>query len=226
MSSIPDSMFALEAPRRGPVSTLYLTAERPTPRYGHQHSLPSNLDPVLVKVEWAGLNHADNVVLHGFWNAHWPHVLGIEFSGTVAEVLPESRSGLRVGNRVWGCSGMCAQGSGTLAEYCSVPGDLLCKVPDGMPMDAAASIGVAGLTAACGLWHHLRLDKERSAGNEGITVLIHGAASCVGQAAAQLAKHAGALLHCHNRAHISQQLTSYYQACWSALIVARHVDAV
>jgi NADPH:quinone reductase-like Zn-dependent oxidoreductase len=202
MAAVPTTMRALEGQKPGgsPASTLYVTGSRPTPKPGSAHAPPASLKPVLVKVEYAAINPVDNFILAGYKPAEWPHVLGNDFSGTVAEV--PQRSPWSVGDRVWGYSGLGHAGGGTFAEYCGVPGDLLAKVPEGVPMERAATLGCTGVTACAGLWAHLGLSAERKDGNEGTTVLIYGASTCVGQYAVQLAKLAGARVgmigvHCY-----------------------------
>lgn len=86
-------------------------------------------------------------------------------------------------------------GTGTLAEYCSVPADMLAAIPDAVPSAAASTLGCTGLTACAGLWHHLGLSRDFSEEQKDTTVVVWGASSSVGQYAAQLAKLAGAALH-------------------------------
>lgn len=51
-------------------------------------------------------------------------------------------------------------GCGTLAEFCSVPDDMLGTVPEGMPLEEAATIGTGAITAAMGLFGHLKIDQQ------------------------------------------------------------------
>jgi NADPH:quinone reductase-like Zn-dependent oxidoreductase len=190
-AGIPATMRALETPEGGPISALYINDKRPTPKAGTENAAPAEVKPVLVKVEYAALNPVDPMVMAGHMgNQIWPFVLGVDFSGTIAE-LSDPSSNLKVGDKVWGYTGLNHPGSGTLAEYCTVPFDCLAKVPDGVSMEQAASIGTTALTGALGIWEHLGLSQEKQAGNEDTTVLIYGASGGVGQYAAQLAKQAG-----------------------------------
>jgi NADPH:quinone reductase-like Zn-dependent oxidoreductase len=75
---------------------------------------------------------------------------------------------------------------GCYAEYrCFDVDGLICAKPEGVTMEAAAALSFGGTTA---------LDFFRRAGGvrPGWRVLVNGASGCVGGAAVQLAKHAGA----------------------------------
>ena len=82
-------------------------------------------------------------------------------------------------------------GSGTLAEFCSVPGDMLAAIPEGVSSAAASTLGCTGLTACADVWQHLGLSRDFSEDHKGATIVVWGASSSVGQYAAQLAKLAG-----------------------------------
>lgn len=104
---------------------------------------------------------------------------------------PRSSALLQVGDRVWAFTGLGLPASGTLAEYCLVPDDMLGTVPDGMSSDEACTLGVGSLTAALGLWKHLGLKNEPGAAPDNEAVLVYGASSSVGSYAVQLAAIAG-----------------------------------
>ena len=74
-----------------------------------------------------------------------------------------------------------------------MPAHGVAKLPDSVSFEGAATVGVAGLTAALGVWKHLGLSKEYDADNANTTLFVHGASTSVGQFAIQLAKAAGGL---------------------------------
>lgn len=131
---------------------------------------------VTVNIDWAGLNYKDGMILSGTSNLvkTYPHVAGIDFSGTVAEssdwrfhqgdtvVL----TGWRVGETHWG----------GYAEKARVNGDWLVPLPKGLSARDAMVLGTAGLTAM------LAVDRLEAAGvdsNAG-PILVTGAAGGVG----------------------------------------------
>ncbi|ORV61713.1 polyketide synthase [Mycobacterium europaeum] len=108
-------------------------------------------------------------------------VMGIEASGVVVEVGPETGSGERrfaVGDRVMG---LFPDGTGTIAR---TDQRLLAKVPAGWSHTAAATTTVVFATAFYAL-------VDLAAAKRGQRVLVHAAAGGVGMAAVQLARHLG-----------------------------------
>jgi acrylyl-CoA reductase (NADPH) len=137
---------------------------------------------VTVRVAYSTVNYKDGMVMNGIGRLvrSYPHVPGIDFSGTVetsdnpafapgdAVVL----TGWRVGEMHWG-------GFGELAR---VKGDWLVKLPKGLSLARAMARGTAGFTAG------LAIDTLESAGmtpDKG-EVLVTGAAGGVGSVAVAL----------------------------------------
>jgi NADPH:quinone reductase-like Zn-dependent oxidoreductase len=111
-----------------------------------------------------------------------PTIPGHEVSGVVEE-LAYGTTGLYVGQRVFGITDWCR--NGTLAEFVAVEARNLVPLSAGVDPIAAAALPISGLTAWQGLFVHGRLEA-------GQTVIIHGAAGGVGSVAVQLAREAGA----------------------------------
>lgn len=109
-----------------------------------------------------------------------PHMDG---AGTV-DAVGEGVDPARVGERVWLM--MAAHGSrhGTAAQWTVVPAARAVPLPDDVPFDVAATLGVPAMTAA----HCLFADGSVT----GKDVLVAGGAGAVGRAAVQLARWAGA----------------------------------
>ncbi|MEY7971906.1 zinc-binding dehydrogenase [Saccharomonospora xinjiangensis] len=97
---------------------------------------------VLVRVEAAGLNHADSLIRSGGYvvTMPFPLAVGVEAAGTVvaagdgAEVAPGSR--------------VCGTGwLGSCADHVVVPVERLVPIPDGLGFEEAASVAHAGAAA-------------------------------------------------------------------------------
>ncbi|MFN3890904.1 MAG: SDR family NAD(P)-dependent oxidoreductase [Beijerinckiaceae bacterium] len=103
--------------------------------------------------------------------------LGFECSGVVVRAGAGVLA--RAGDRVMGFA------AGAFASHVTAPADQFFPVPDGVSLEAAATIPVAFATA----WHSLM---ERARLTCGEDALIHGGAGGLGMAAIQIAKLAGA----------------------------------
>ena len=174
-------------------------------------SAPSD---VLVALEAAALNHLDLWTLRGLpgLRLSFPHVLGADGAGVVAEVGADVRR-VRPGDRVMINPGIscyrcaeCARGEhslcesygllgehapGTFAEYIAVPEQNLLPIPtlgqgtDPLSWAEAAAFSLVTLTA----W---RMLVTRAALRPGETVLIWGVGGGVSLAALRVAKLCGA----------------------------------
>jgi NADPH:quinone reductase-like Zn-dependent oxidoreductase len=111
-----------------------------------------------------------------------PSVPGHELSGVVVD-LGYGTTGLTVGQRVFGLTDWCRNGS--LAEYTAVEARNLAPLAADIDHTVAAALPISGLTAWQGLFVHAGLDI-------GQTVVVHGAAGGVGSIAVQLAREVGA----------------------------------
>lgn len=147
--------------------------DRPTPDVGARD--------VLIEVVGAGVNRADILQRQG----HYPpppgasDVLGLEVSGTVAEV------GSNVSRYAVGDEVVALLPGGGYAEYVAVDARAVLPAPTGMPLLEAAALPEVVATAWSNLFLTAGLEPDE-------TVLIHGGASGVGSMAIQLAKSAGA----------------------------------
>jgi NADPH2:quinone reductase len=122
---------------------------------------------VLVRVEAAGLNHAETLIRSGTYAVRlpFPHAVGGEGSGTV--VATGADAPLNVGARVcWGAV------LGSCATFLTAQASMLASIPDALTFEDAASVAVAGLTAG-GLARVWPL--------EGRAAVVWGAAGAVGR---------------------------------------------
>lgn len=142
---------------------------------------------VTVDVEWAGFNYKDGLCLTGRGGIvrNYPHVAGIDFSGTVRESSDDRYrpgdkvilTGWRVGETHWGGYG----------ERARVKADWLVPLPAGATTRWAMVLGTAGLTAM------LAINRLEAAGirpDRG-PVLVTGASGGVGSIALGLLSRLG-----------------------------------
>jgi NADPH2:quinone reductase len=109
-----------------------------------------------------------------------PHHDGAGMIDKVGEgVDPE-----RAGQRVWLWLAASGRRWGTAAEWTVVPDRQAVRLPDGVPAELGACLGVPAMTAHRSLFADGPID--------GQTVLVAGGAGAVGHFAIELAKHAGA----------------------------------
>jgi len=137
---------------------------------------------ILVRVHASALNRADLLQRKGSYPAPpgWPvDIGGLEYAGAV-EGVGAGVTRWQVGDRVMGLVG-----GGGHAEYVVVHQDEALAVPAKLSWEEAAAIPEAFLTA----WDALTTRGQLQRGER---VLLHAAASGVGTAALQIARHLGA----------------------------------
>jgi NADPH:quinone reductase-like Zn-dependent oxidoreductase len=163
-----------------PASTLRVE-ERPAPQPG-----PGE---VRVRVRYASINPLDWKLVAGSYRwmskARPPCGVGFDLAG---EVVASGQGATRFarGARVAGLIPAFSRPPGAIAQFALVPEQMLVAVPDRVPLDQAAALPVAGLSA---------LQMTRLANvQRGRRVLVHGAAGGVGHLAAQIARNIGALV--------------------------------
>lgn len=168
MSSNDSMKAVLVKNGQGPIENLYI-GDYPKPQ-------PTESGQVLVKVKMFGLNRMDIWQREGKYPVPpgTTEILGVEFSGTVAELGPNVHDFL-VGDEVFGLTY-----GGAYAEYVLINTGMLLPKPPKLPWEQAAAIPEAWITAYQALVTIANV-------KEGDNVLIHAGASGVGIAAIQLA---------------------------------------
>jgi NADPH:quinone reductase-like Zn-dependent oxidoreductase/NADP-dependent 3-hydroxy acid dehydrogenase YdfG len=136
---------------------------------------PLHNGEVLVKPHFVGINFKDVLQTQGVVDGN---DLGGECSGTILEVGPGVTE-FKPGDRVFIVASYC------FSNKLSTSQDLLAKIPDGLSMEGAGTMGTVFTTAIYALCHLRPLTK-------GQTILIHSACGAVGIAAIQLAQMVGA----------------------------------
>lgn len=150
------------------------------PRLGDLPDPVPRAGEVLVKVEAAGLNHADLLQVRGLYPPPpgESDVPGLECSGRVEGV--ESPGLWQPGQRV-----MALLGGGGHGTRVAIPTGQLLPLPDNLSYLEGAAVMEAGLTA----WTNLVAEGKLQAGE---TVLVTGATGGMGSFAVQLARELGA----------------------------------
>jgi NADPH:quinone reductase-like Zn-dependent oxidoreductase len=152
-------------------------------------SLPEPQSGELVIRNYAsGVNPIDWKVRAGYLQQMMPLPLpftsGSDFSGVVVAVGADVVD-FKVGDAVYGQSGVLNGGSGSFAEFSVAKAVTIATKPRSVDHVEAGGLPLAGVSALQALTEHLCL----SAGQK---VLIHGGAGGIGGIAIQLAKHLGA----------------------------------
>ena len=139
---------------------------------------------VLVKAHAIGVNMPEVLVRRGVyaWMPPLPAIPGIEMSGAVVETGAGVRT-LRVGQPVYVSARELVHRGGCYAEYIAVPEAAASALPDGVDLDAAATL--AGYQVAYHLLH------SATRGFQYESVLVQAAAGGIGSAIVQLARAAG-----------------------------------
>jgi NADPH:quinone reductase-like Zn-dependent oxidoreductase len=144
-------------------------------------------DGVLLRVRAAGVNPVDTKVRGGYMAqalpARFPLILGWDAAGVVEQVGP-AVTWFKPGDLAYGYCRRHELHFGTYAEYTTVPEGYLAHIPDGISLEEAAALPLAGLTA------HQGLEMVGLRGGE--TLFLTGGAGGVGHLAVQLAEARGA----------------------------------
>lgn len=142
---------------------------------------------VCVRVRYAGVNPLDWKLIEGHYKwmskARPPCGVGFDLAGEVHDA-GRNAAHFTNGMRVAGLIPAFQRPPGAIAQYALVPAHLLVSVPDNVPLDHAAALPVAGLSAR----QMCAMADVRS----GARVLVHGASGGVGHLALQVARNLGA----------------------------------
>ena len=114
--------------------------------------------------------------------ARWPMAIGWDAAGTVEQV-GDGVTGWQVGDRVAAMTFQPMDQNGTYAQLVNLAADLLAPVPEGLELQQAATLPLAGLTASQLVeWVDLPA---------GASLLVNGPVGAVGRLVVQLAARAG-----------------------------------
>jgi NADPH:quinone reductase-like Zn-dependent oxidoreductase len=150
---------------------------------------PVGPDTVLVRARATSVNPVDWKVREGYLQAAYPHhlpiITGWDVAGVVEQVGPAVRTGVQVGDEVFGYVRRDDIAHGTTAELVPAPERTLTRKPASLSFEEAAALPLVGLTA----WQALTEALEVT---EGDRVLVHAGAGGVGHVAVQIAVALGA----------------------------------
>jgi NADPH2:quinone reductase len=171
-------MYAAWYERQGLARDVLVVGTMPDPEPG-----PAE---VRLRVAASGVNPGDvkkrqDAFAHGMpYPRVIPHSDGAGTIDRVGEGVPASR----VGERVWCYGAQSYRPFGTAAEYVVVPSGQAVPLPEGVPFEQGACLGIPGITAHRGV--HV------AGPVAGRVVLVQGGAGAVGLCAVGLARQAGA----------------------------------
>ena len=145
-------------------------------------------DQVVIEVQAAAVNPRDWLLVEGRYVFAWlagrlPIVLGSDVAGTVVGLGPRAR-GFALGDAVLAMQ-TPRGGFGGFADQVAVRCSAVAHLPDGVPFDQAAGLGVAALTA-------LQALRDDGCLRSGEHAVVLGASGGVGSFAVQLARRLGA----------------------------------
>ena len=166
--------------------------EEPWPRAGE----------VRIRVAVSGVNPGDVKKRHNAFGVGMPYPRVIPHSdgaGTI-DAIGEGVSREWIGRQVWCYGAQSYRPFGTAAEYTVVPLEQAVPLPESVPVEQGACLGIPGLTAHRAV--HVAGPVERR------TVLVQGGAGSVGACAVQLAHRAGARVIATCRSESDQDIAS------------------
>jgi len=175
---------------------------------------------VLVKVDYSGLNYKDALILKNGARLvkEFPHIPGIDFSGTVAESQNKNfkegdeiiLTGWRVGEIFFG----------GYSQFAKVNGDFLVKKPKSLSSKQAMILGTAGLTALQCSFAVKQAREELLLGEKVEDVLVTGASGGVGSIAVMILNKLG----CNVTAVTSKESNNEYLKSIGAKIIIKTSD--
>jgi len=141
---------------------------------------------VRIRVAFSGVNPSDVKARGGVSMSAlaYDYVVPHSDGSGVVEALGNGVTGFEPGARVWFFLAQWQRQHGSAAEYVCLPASQVMTLPEGVGLEAGASIGIPLMTA----WHAV----HGYSSVEGKTVLVTGGAGAVGFYAVQLARLAGA----------------------------------
>ena len=175
---------------------------------------------VRIRVAASGVNPGDVKKRQNAFEVGMPYPRIIPHSdgaGTV-DAVGEGVSQEWMGRRVWCYGSQSYRPFGTAAEYTVVPLKQAVPLPDTVPVEQGACLGIPGITA------HRAVHVAGLV--EGRTVLVQGGAGAVGACAVQLAHRAGARVIASCRSESDKEIASRAGADEVLLIDERLVERI
>ena len=164
--------------KQGPAREVLVVGEMPDPRPG--------AGEVRIRIAASGINPGDIKKRQDSFGLGMPYPRVIPHSDGAGQVdqVGEGVSPEWGGRRVWCYGAQSYRPFGTAAEFTVVPLDHVAPLPEDVPPEEGACLGIPGITAHRAV--HVGGDVA------GQTILVQGAGGAVGMCAVALARHAGA----------------------------------
>lgn len=164
--------------RQGPARQVLQVGELPTPQPG-----PGE---VRVRVAVSGIHAGDLGKRQGWWGSTmaFPRVIPHGDGAGVIDAVGSGVDPARAGQRVWVFLAQSYRPFGTAAEYVTVPAAHAVVLPDQVPLEQGALLGIAGITG-----HRAIFADGPIAGQ---VIVVTGAVGAVGRAAVAVARRGGA----------------------------------
>ncbi|MCC5858835.1 MAG: NADPH:quinone reductase [Ectothiorhodospiraceae bacterium] len=171
-------MRAIAYQQTGPAEAVLRLIDVPLPEPG-----PGE---VRVRLSCSGVNPSDVKTRGGVRSRElpFPRIIPHSDGAGVIDAVGPGVEASRVGERVWVWNAAWQRPDGTAAEAVVLPQQQAVRLPENVPDEVGACLGIPALTA----WHAVHCN----GGVAGKTVLIAGGAGSVGQYALQMARLAGA----------------------------------
>ena len=170
-------MQAVWYERNGPAREVLNFGDMPDPEPG--------AGEVRVHVHASGVNPSDWKTRSGSRPMVAPRVIPHSDGAGVIDRVGPNVDPARIGERVWLWNAQWKRAFGTAATHIALPSSQAVRLPDGIPFEAGACLGIPALTA------HRAVTADGSP--EGQIVLVAGGAGAVGHYAIQMAKLLGAV---------------------------------
>jgi NADPH2:quinone reductase len=141
---------------------------------------------VRVRLSLSGVNPGDVKKRQGWLDSvmPYPRVVPHSDGAGVVDAVGGGVDPGRIGGRVWVFGAQSYRPFGTAAEMTVVPDGQAIALPDNVPDEVGATLGIPGITAHRTVFADGPVDSK--------VVLVHGLLGAVGSFAAQLAHHSGA----------------------------------
>ena len=157
---------------------------------------------VRVRIAFSGVNPGDVKKREDAFGVGmaYPRVIPHSDGAGTIDAVGEDVSREWIGRRVWCYGAQSYRSFGTAAQYTVVPLKQVVALPEGIPLEQGACLGIPGITA------HRAVHVAGSV--KGQIVLVQGGAGAVGACAVQLAHQAGARVIATCRAESDKQIAS------------------
>jgi NADPH2:quinone reductase len=159
-------------------------------QYGERQTPAPGPGEVLVRLRASGVNPSDVKARAGLRGGKssmaYPQIIPHSDGAGIIEKLGGPSSRFTPGDRVWIANAQWKRASGTAAEFLVIDESLAFPLPDGVPFEVGAALGIPALTACHAVTGYGPV--------EGKVVLVSGGAGTVGSLAVQFARQSGAFV--------------------------------